>query len=361
MLEEDRNISVFITAAGGCGIDVIRKAYNSMNIEEVFGDVIDTIYVDSSVGSLIGNPDDVDRFVKIDGVGGVDGSGGEQQKNYENSFNTAIDLIASRGFNQTRAGDFHIVVFSAGGGTGSAFAANYIDLLLSYDCCVIAVMIGDTSTNKLAVQTRDTIRRLDNAAAENKRSFTALYVSNDSVPVTSLDNPTVTVSGADRADSVVSYMLAVILGFINHKTKGIDTSDMRNFFMPSEYKIDSPFTEPAIKRYPFYMLGLETGERVCYGSSDKGIPVMTRSLSNRLVHYSYGYSLYHTKEGVNIDKRIGELLDLDSGPITLVLSANAVNPLLKEINESCIYNINIESATEGGEFIDPLKKNKRRK
>lgn len=191
---------------GGGGINVVRQYREGVELlrnvklsKELYS------LVDTSLSNLQGaNADDVYT------IRNVDGSGGNPAKNAEKIAASLPDIIE-----KNPPGDTNVVVFSNGGGSGSAIAPQLIRYLLENGYPVVAIMIGMTAAESLRTVRNCvvTVKNLELAVKSAERPLAIVYapldpeksyIDNNVLPLFAMTSLSILCSGhnprMDKAD-----------------------------------------------------------------------------------------------------------------------------------------------------------------
>lgn len=199
--------AVKIFGCGGCGItwaDMVSK-----QAQQVGRAVPEIIYVDTSKSNLDDkNVVDAKTFLLSD----VDGSGKVRRDNSEAIMQKVGDLLM-----QHQPADLNIVLFSAGGGSGSVFGPLLVRELLLRDKPVVAFVVGTTENAITATNTLNTLKSLDLIAREQTKAPVVMHYS---------QNPTDKPSSSVDLSVVAAIELLLVFG--SKQNVGLDTRDLRN-------------------------------------------------------------------------------------------------------------------------------------
>lgn len=158
---------------GGGGINLVRAHIEGRQLNQGNGQSVEKYaLIDSSLSNLTGATSDFTYTLR----GNVDGSGGNPQVNAE-AFQKELPDIMER----FPAGDTNIVVFSNGGGSGSAGGPILIRHLLEMGHTVFAVMIGMTAAESLRTVRNCivTMKNLELVVEDTQRPLVIAYAPLD--------------------------------------------------------------------------------------------------------------------------------------------------------------------------------------
>jgi len=225
--------TMYIHYCGGAGINVARNI-NSMleELGEGFCN-IEALYIDSSENNI----GDVSRenFWRINAnafarTGAVDGSGGERATNSALIVEDVKGYLDHHQFSTEQVGEYHVVVFSGAGGTGSVTGPMVISNLRQRGIPVIGVVIGDSSNGLSCKNTLNTISTLDSISKRVvKKPISIIYYNNHS-------RPEIGPHAKEKAVNTAIYnALTTISVFLSGDNEDIDTKDMINFISPDKF------------------------------------------------------------------------------------------------------------------------------
>jgi len=127
-------------------------------------------------------------------------------------------------------GEYHVVVFSASGGSGSVIAPLLMANLRTRNIPTIAVTVGDSSNGLSCKNTLNTLATLDHMAKRMaKKPFSIYYLNNFAVDTNTAAARELTVNES------IYNALSVFSLFLSGDNEDIDTKDMVNFLSPDNY------------------------------------------------------------------------------------------------------------------------------
>ena len=240
---------LIIHGVGGAGInisaDILDALYDSNDIAE-----LEYYTMDSTDKTIQRHEELMDNFYRITlekrRNQGLDGSGGERKnKELVKHYQTAVKgYMDEFGFANPKVNEFHLVIFSGSGGTGSVAGVLLYQELLQTGNVVIPVVVGDASNMLFITNTINTLNSLENITRKNKSASPVVFYSNTENGITNRE----TEEKVNKKVINVTYILASMLG---GEIQNIDLQDMRNFLRPSNYKtinVQPGIYELAIKR-----------------------------------------------------------------------------------------------------------------
>lgn len=199
--------AVNIYGCGGCGITWANMV--AQNLPQPGRAAPQIIYVDTSKSNL----DDKDtEGAKTFLLSDVDGSGKVRRDNSEAIASKIGDLLM-----QQPPAALNIVLFSAGGGSGSVFGPLLVRELLQRDKPVVAFVVGAMENAITASNTLKTLKSLDLISREQVKAPLVMHYS---------QNPTDASSSSVDVSVVAAIELLLIFG--SKQNIGLDSRDVRN-------------------------------------------------------------------------------------------------------------------------------------
>jgi len=206
----DRTVRFY--GIGGCGINLVRTHMDNMKLNQDKSNIYSNeLYalLDTSRSNLDGA---VAEHTYI--MHGVDGSGGDRKANAARFKQLLPEIL-----DQYKPGDFNIVVFGIGGGSGSAGGPQLIEELLKRGHTVDAVLVGISAEEALRNirNAVETMAGLEMAVARRERPI-AIHYSEVDPALSYLDNDT---------ESLLALSALSIL--YSGRNPRVDKADIDNF------------------------------------------------------------------------------------------------------------------------------------
>ena len=243
----DKKANIILHAVGGAGINISNEILEKYDFDNLAN--LEIYSLDSTDKTVQAYPDLEETFYLIRSEKrrnrGLDGSGGERKnpalvkeyaanvKNYLDEFNLA----------EPKVENFHIVIHSGSGGTGSTAGALLIQELIQAGNVVIPVTIVDNSSLLFTNNSIKTIESLENIANKNKVAMPIVVYNN------TIDGVTNRSTEKEINEKVITLMY--LLGTaLSGKIRNIDNEDMRKFLQPSLFKsirVNNGIYELAVK------------------------------------------------------------------------------------------------------------------
>ena len=194
------NAKVRIYACGGFGLNVVRK------LEPYDG--METCFIDASSANRANEiPEDQLHLIQ-----GIDGSGKKRSLNVK-PISDEIPAILDK----FTPADFNIVVFSAGGGSGSVIGPLLLSNLIKSEHTAVVVMVGILESSVTIKNTLDVIKGFEALSAKTNMPVAVSYHQND--------------EGVPRSvvDGEVIYVLKALSQMTNQRHSELDTKDVDNW------------------------------------------------------------------------------------------------------------------------------------
>ncbi|MDQ6990765.1 MAG: hypothetical protein Q9M11_03435 [Mariprofundaceae bacterium] len=329
---------MIIHYCGGAGINIARAINTTLS---TLGDGFCSVtpkYLDTSVNNIGDLPKE--DFWKVDHGGFSDntiaGSGGERVTNSTAIMKNIKDYLDTHGYTEESVGEYHIVMFSASGGTGSVLGPALIMNLRERGLSVLAIMIGDSSNGLSCINTLNTMATLDHISKNViNKPISMIYYNNH------------TVSGANARDKEravngkVTSALTFMSLFLSGDNEDIDTRDMINFLSPDNY---STITVGA----GVYCVEITTNGTVKNNKSN--INIIGRTLCGPGQDADVGLTLLQHKYGKVVNANALSVTEIDL-PVHMILAGNCLvteSILLKNTSEE--YD-NIMASLEATDLV----------
>lgn len=320
--------TIKVTAAGGAGISLADKVIKNVGILGDGFSNIDIKYIDTSkadISKIEHNPEDFflvksSEFSKSE----IMGSGAERKTNVGPIVESTKVFLDKNKYLKPDPTEYHLVLFSASGGTGSVLGSILVNSLMERDIPVIALMIGDSSNALSAINTINTIAGLNSMAVKNNKPLSVMYVNNNDF----IEDGAL--SGVMNANKAIFNAVSVLSLFLSGENESIDNQDMINIIDQSKYS--------TIKVKPG-LYGLTTFSKEVMLQQGV-IPTVARTLTTKGISPDINVKLLHHKAGIVTSENVIEIFG-DQYPLHIVSAANQFtieNEKLKSITDE-YYNM----------------------
>ena len=231
-----------IIAAGGCGISIADKVVNSVaELGEGFA-TVNIKYIDTSdnnIKEIKHDPKDFFMVTTKSTTGKViAGAGGERNSKVTGDvvINTK-EFLDKYKFIKPVTNDFNIVIFSAGGGSGSNIGSLLVKDMLERDIPTIAIVVGDSSNGLAAENTFKVLDGLNKMTRAMKKSLSIFYINNDTInnSISKAKKDEVFLSVNEKEKLVNKQIFNLLTGislFTSGVNESLDYKDMENFISP---------------------------------------------------------------------------------------------------------------------------------
>jgi len=223
---------IIVHYCGGAGLNIARDINEQLSS---LGDgfcQVESHYIDTSLNNL--GDLDANNFWRIGSNkfsnNTIDGSGGERRTNNVAIVENMKSYLDEHNYTAEVIGEYHIVVFSGSGGTGSVVSPSLIANLRTRGIPVLGVMIGDSSNGLSCKNTLNTIATMDHIAKNAvKKPVSLVYYNNHTTKGKG------SLSKERSVNESILNTLTVMSLFLSGKNDDIDTKDMINFLSPDRY------------------------------------------------------------------------------------------------------------------------------
>lgn len=200
-----------IWGCGGAGVNLAAHYYNHPaqdNFAEIIVGMVDT---SRSNLSKLGNIADEDVYLV--GAGTEDGAG-KIRKDIHSKVVESLPEIMGK-FND---GDFHVVLFSLSGGSGSVIGPLVLGELVKRGHSAVGIAIGSHESTLTAVNTVNTLRSLDNLARNTVKAPLVVAFHNNH------EN-----TKKDEVNAAVLQQISELALLVSRAHHGLDKSDIQSW------------------------------------------------------------------------------------------------------------------------------------
>jgi hypothetical protein len=332
--------TMIIHHCGGAGLNIARYLQGAglANQGSGFCNVVSR-FIDTSDNNLGDLPADTFWKVTSDSFDNstIDGSGGERRTNVAAISSNILKYLDSVGYVNEVVGEYHVVIFSGSGGSGSVLAPLLISNLRKRDIPVLAIMVGDSSNGLSCRNTLNTMATMEQISkVVAGKPIGMLYYNNDAVDGTDASGK------ENNVNADIYRALTVMSVYLSGDNGDIDSKDMINFLSPDRYSTIS--IAPNL-----YTIRIHTGGPVKNNKGEINLIGRTLTLPDNksapdvvLLQHKYG-----TVSDPNVLEQVGDLL-----PIHMVLTADSLKDehamLTTTVNEYDIIMNSIKSSSLSG-------------
>jgi len=222
--------------AHGCGGGGISLCGKVLKMVDELGDgfaKIEFNYMDTSDNNIKEIEHDPSKFwwVKSKGFNSSDicGSGGERKTNAEDIAINVKEYLDKHKYLTKHTNQYHMIVTSGSGGSGSAIAPYLMHNLLQKNIPVLLVVIGDSSNAMYVKNTYDTLNTFDNIAKKQNKRVATVYVNNNSYIEHGI------MEAEKKANKVLFNTLSTISLFLSGVNESLDFKDMEGLIEGSHF------------------------------------------------------------------------------------------------------------------------------
>lgn len=327
---------IIVHAAGGCGISVADKVMTRIAaLGDGYAEIVFK-YIDTTKNN-IDHIEPKGEFWQItqknaDGSA-VDGSGGERSAQAGNIDKSIKEYLDHNKIYKQVTGEYHMVISSMSGGSGSVIGATLTRELLKRDIPVLPVLIGDTSNALGAINTVDGFKTLDSISRMLNKPVVTYYVNNHKL------GPSISANRA-QANEILFRDLSVVSIFLSGMNDSLDYSDMVSMIYPAYYK--KVEVKPGV-----YGLQVFDKEPPKQQGPDKPeeytVPLVGRSLTVKGGEINLNFGLNHFKEGIIVSENVLNTYTTDKSPylpLYMFLMLDPYSYIVNEINTKIISRYN---------------------
>lgn len=240
------------------------------------------------------------------GEADLDGSGAERRINAKNIALNVNDYLNKHKYLRKETKEYHMVMFSASGGSGNTIGVYILKALMERDIPAFAVIIGDSSNALYAINTLNVLATLNKFAIDLKKPLSIIYVNNHRYYTDGI------ASAEKAANKYLFVTLTAMSLFLSGDNEGIDNQDMANFIDQSNYKTIN--VKPGLYGVHVYSKDISLPE----GAT----PTVARVLTLNNQDFNLKTTLLHYKRGVVSNTNVFGVVKEEQFPLILVSYAN---------------------------------------
>ena len=316
----EKRSKIVVTACGGCATNIVDKAIKFVSQEPGFAELefhfFDTSRANYDNIEPVGDFFQVTRKASSAIVGGnINGSGGDKTTHARDIIMNVPDYLAKIKTTKKETGVYHLLVSSAGGGTGALSLIAIADELMAKDIPVICVLVGDNSSALRSRNTQTTLASLSAKAVARKKCLLVYYLNNSymGAGITANEN---------AVNDKILNGITVLSAFLSGQNEAIDETDMENFIDQSKFKTIN--IVPGI-----YTLSFHSKDDVDLGI---GIPTIARTLTVEGTDVNFNLEVFDYKVGKIVKEeaiaKFGSML-----PTHLVASNGVLKGEIEKLTE----------------------------
>jgi len=308
--------NLIIHAAGGAGINSVSSIIEDVKgLGEAFANVIPSA-IDTTDKTIVRHPNLQEYFYKITSnkvsLEDLDGTGGERKnKEAVDAIKESIKHYIDERFPKNNREDYHVVVASASGGSGSLITHLLTQQLSQLERNVIVILFTDTSNLLYANNSINTIAGINSLAKKSGIVLPVSLIRNNLNGVT-------TPKSEEEANLQLLKELTILSLFTSGSIKDLDHQDMSNFFRAHVYKTFN--INPGA-----YAIGFDLNK---LKQSDAFIA--RTIVTPEIDEYVINIPLVHNKEGTAREEHI-KAIKKDNFPIFLTLRSTQLGEKVSEL------------------------------
>lgn len=223
---------IIIHAVGGAGINVADKVVNNVadlgsGFAEIVFNYLDTSRANIDKISPRGKFYQVSKAKLTDAE--VSGRGGERATEIASLKLFIPKYLDETGYKEKVTGEYHVVIFSASGATGSVMGPLLLKRLLEFGIPTVSVVIGDTSNALFSINTMDTLATLNNIAVKANKPLSVIYANNASQKGEGL------LDSENKANEFLFSTLSALSVFLSGQNGELDDRDLEGLIDQSMY------------------------------------------------------------------------------------------------------------------------------
>lgn len=297
--------------SGGCAINISDAVVSDISeLGDGFAEIVFN-YIDTSDAN-IKKIEPKGEFWKIEtaqhGKAAIDGSGGERRLNANDIMRSTKEYLDTKKYTKLNPNEFHLVISSGSGGSGSSINVGITDGLLKAGTPVIVVVVGDSSNGMYAINTLNTLASLNQIAIRNNKPLGIIYANNHSAGAGNLKK------GETEVNNLLKSYLTTLSLFVSGSNEDLDNQDIRGLIDQSHYKTIS--IEPGLYGLQFFSKEVKKMEN--------SAPTVGRTLTIEGVDPIINIPLLHHKTGYIKSNDVIEIFK-DQLPLHMVMFSNFFN------------------------------------
>lgn len=241
----------------------------------------------------------------------------ERRTNYEVISASVLEYLDSKGFTKKASNVFHVVLFSAGGGTGSITGPVLSKALVERGIPTILVAVGDDTTGSLAQNTANTLATIQNFSKMIKKPLVTYYRNNTNNKGNNISERLVS------TDNNILTFLAGISLFLSGENFNLDNQDLITLidFTP----LTSINLSPGAYNINIYSNTISDNDHDYF---------IGRTLTYEDISPDPGIKLLHWKQGAIINPNVLNTINRDELPLHLVLGSGVIS---EEVNKLKVH------------------------
>lgn len=236
----------------------------------------------------------------------INGSGTERYTHAKDIMLNVNDYLNQHKHIRKETNEYHMVIASASGGSGSTASVFVAKALMERDIPVFMVIVGDSSNAMYSINTLNTLATLNKFAIELNKPLSVIYVNNQKYYTNGL-------SAAEQAANkeLFSTLTSVAL-FLSGDNEAMDNQDMINFIDQSNYRTIK--VKPGLYGLHVYSKDINLPE----GAT----PTVSRVLTLQNQDFDLKANMLHYKRGFVNNQNVFSVIKEEQFPLIMVNYAN---------------------------------------
>lgn len=311
MSQENKQSVLVVHGLGGCGINMVDSVFSKI---ADLGDGFARMkfhYCDTSRANIDKiTPRGEFWMVKTKSFGKeeINGSGAERATNAADIQANVNEYLDLNKYAKRETNEFHCVVASASGGSGSVISPILVRGLLSRNIPVFAVIVGDSSNALSAKNTKNTLASLNAIAKSLRKPITLVYVNNHTLAGNGIGLK----EAEKKADQVVFNIMTSISMFLSGTNEDLDYQDIAGIIDQSHYRTIQ--IDPGLFGLTVYSKKINIPEGA--------IPTVGRTVTLPETDFDTTLTLLHHKKGYITSKNAIDIIKPENFPIHMLAYAN---------------------------------------
>lgn len=302
--------TLIVHACGGAGISISDKVFSRLDeLGEGFSK-LRYHYIDSSRANIDKIKPKGEFFqirTKANSIDEISGSGAERKKFAVDIMANVKEYLDANKYLALVRNEFHIVVFSASGGTGNIAGAMIIRDLVMRGIPTIAVVIGDSSNGLNCINTINSLASLNGVAVQTQKALSVIYINNNTLAAKGNMS-----KAEDEANNYLANIMVSVSLFLSGENEALDNQDMIGIIDQSNYNTIQ--VQPGLYGLVFYSKEIKPVEGT--------IPTVGRSLALLGMDFDTNLTLLHNKRGYVTSENAINIIKEENFPLHMISYAN---------------------------------------
>lgn len=302
--------TLIIHACGGCGLSISDQVFSKL---ENLGDGFCKLkyhYIDTSranIDKIEAKGEFHQVRTKSNSIDEISGSGAERKKFALDIMANVKEYLDQNKYLQLVRSEFHIVVASASGGSGSVIQPMIIRDLITRNIPTIAVVVGDSSNALNCINTINTLASLNSIAIAAKKALSVIYINNHTLAKNGNMN-----KAEEEANKYLGNIMVSCSLFLSGENEDLDNQDMAGIIDQTHYSTIK--VQHGLYGLTFYSKEITPVEGT--------IPTVGRTLTLAGKDFDPNLTLLHHKRGYVTSQNAIDIVKEENFPLHMVSFAN---------------------------------------